>query len=145
MWRSASISRFSGDESWSELGLNFAATTAMAQILIVDDDKVMAEMLVQQLAIDHHEAVATHDVETALLLVAERSFDVVVSDIQMHGQDGFSLLAEVQDRRPDLPVVLISAFASDDVRQRAQAEGAFAFLAKPFTVDQLLEAVAEAL
>lgn len=117
----------------------------MARILIVDDDKVMAEMLVQQLTTERLEATAANCVNDALALFDERPFEVVVADIQMRERDGFELLREIQQRAPEVPVVLITAFASDDVRTRADREGAFAFLAKPFTIDQLLDTVARAL
>lgn len=117
----------------------------MARILVVDDDKAMAEMLVQQLIVDGHEATASEGVDDALAVFGGRPFDLVVSDIQMPERDGFALLRELRERAPGVPVVLVTAFASDEVQHRVEREGAFAFLPKPFTIDQFLDTVSDAI
>ena len=61
----------------------------------------------------------------------------VLSDINMPGMDGLELLAEIKQRFPDLPVMMVPAYGDDDRRRRARELGAFEFLPKPVDFDQL--------
>ena len=61
----------------------------------------------------------------------------VLSDINMPGMDGLKLLAEIKQRFPDLPVMLVTAYGDDDRRRRAHQLGAFEFLLKPVDFDRL--------
>lgn len=69
----------------------------------------------------------------------------VITDVRMPGTDGFELQRRIRGRRPVLPVIFITAHVSDEARQRAIAEGAVAFLYKPFDAAELLEVVQGAL
>jgi DNA-binding NtrC family response regulator len=60
-----------------------------------------------------------------------------LSDINMPGMDGLTLLDEVKQRRPDLPVMMVTAYGDDERRRRASELGAFEFLTKPVDFDQL--------
>jgi CheY-like chemotaxis protein len=62
---------------------------------------------------------------------------VILSDINMPGMDGLTLLDEVKQRRPDLPVVMVTAYGDDERRRRASELGAFEFLTKPVDFFQL--------
>src|SRR6516164_469634 len=61
----------------------------------------------------------------------------VLSDINMPGMDGLELLAEIKQRFPDLPVIMVTAYGDDDRRRRAREIGAFKFIPKPVDFDQL--------
>jgi CheY-like chemotaxis protein len=63
----------------------------------------------------------------------------VLSDINMPGMDGLQLLGEIKQRRPDLPVVMVTAYGDDERRYRASELGAFEFITKPVDFDQLKE------
>jgi CheY-like chemotaxis protein len=62
---------------------------------------------------------------------------VILSDINMPGMDGLQLLGEVKQRRPDLPVMMVTAYGDDERRRRARELGAFEFITKPVDFDQL--------
>jgi len=64
---------------------------------------------------------------------------VILSDINMPGMDGLTLLREVKQLRPDLPVLMVTAYGDEERRQRAAAEGALEFLTKPVDFDALKE------
>src|SRR5262245_34010197 len=64
---------------------------------------------------------------------------VVLSDINMPGMDGLELLGEVKQRRPDLPVMMVTAYGDDERRRRASELGASKFITKPVDFDQLKE------
>jgi CheY-like chemotaxis protein len=63
----------------------------------------------------------------------------VLSDINMPGMDGLELLAEIKQRFPDLPVMMVTAYGDDDRRRRARDLGALDFISKPVDFNQLKE------
>jgi CheY-like chemotaxis protein len=63
----------------------------------------------------------------------------VLSDINMPGMDGLELLGEIKQRRPDLPVMMVTAYGDDERRRRASELGAFKFITKPVDFDKLKE------
>jgi CheY-like chemotaxis protein len=63
----------------------------------------------------------------------------VLSDINMPGMDGLELLGEIKQRRPDLPVMMVTAYGDDERRRRARELGASEFISKPIDFDQLKE------
>jgi len=62
---------------------------------------------------------------------------VILSDINMPGMDGLQLLGEIKQRRPDLPVMMVTAYSDDERRQRVTALGAAQFIPKPVDFDAL--------
>jgi CheY-like chemotaxis protein len=83
---------------------------------------------------------AASGVEAMDLLASEiqPALVAILSDINMPGMDGLELLGEIKQRRPDLPVMMVTAYG-DDERRRARELGAFEFITKPVDFDQLKE------
>ena len=106
-------------------------------VLVVDDDKAMGEMVVSLLEDAGIHAVHADSAESALELVAERDFDVVLTDLRMPGKSGLELLVDVRERRPDTPVILMTAFGSIDSAVEAMQAGAFHYVTKPFKRDEV--------
>ena len=67
----------------------------------------------------------------------EPTLIVILSDINMPGMDGLALLREIKQRRPDLPVMMVTAYGDDERRRRASELGAFEFITKPVDFDKL--------
>ncbi len=109
-------------------------------VLLVEDDR--AVRLVVERALRRHglDVVTASDGGLALDLLAGTPVDILVSDVVMPGIDGVELLEAIRVRRPDLPVVLMSGYAEPPQRRALDGAGAV-FLAKPFTADDLLDAV----
>ena len=63
----------------------------------------------------------------------------VLSNINMPGMDGLHLLGEIKQRRPDLPVMMVTAYGDDELRRRASELGAFEFISRPVDFEQLKE------
>ena len=82
----------------------------------------------------------------ALQIIQERQepVDLVVSDVVMPEMDGPTLLGELRKRHPDLKVIFVSGYAEDAFRKNLPEGEEFDFLAKPFTLKQLVEAVKQA-
>jgi len=116
-----------------------------ARILIVDDDPSLLRLLDIRLQSAGY-AVDTAESAGAALAQAERTTpDVVVTDLRMHGMDGLDLLGELQQRRPGLPVILLTAHGTIPEAVSATRSGAVAFLSKPVDRDELLTEIERAL
>ncbi|MBI3273215.1 MAG: response regulator [Planctomycetes bacterium] len=115
----------------------------MARILIVDDDVALAEMVHCALTADGHQADQVHSAAEAIVRLSERRYDLLISDISMPGEDGFSLVARMRSSglADDLPVLFMTAEADIENRQAARFLGAAGFLPKPFDLDALAGAV----
>jgi len=115
-------------------------------ILVVDDEKNIRANLATYLRGLGHRAEIAADATAALAAVERESFDVVLSDVRMAGVDGLALLREIRRRRPDAVVVLMTAYATVEQAVEAMRAGAYDYLVKPFSLDQvglLLERVFE--
>ncbi|MBI5368025.1 MAG: response regulator [Planctomycetes bacterium] len=115
----------------------------MARILVVDDDVNVASLVREILDDDGQEVTELHDPGAAFAAISGSRYDLLISDIAMPGEDGLSLLARMRSLGlvENIPVLFITAHVDDDYRRAAEVLGAADILAKPFTVDALLEAV----
>jgi DNA-binding NtrC family response regulator len=122
-------------------------TTASVRgrLLVVDDDAAVVEFLVEELAREGFEARGATSGREALDALEAAAYDLVIADVEMPGMRGPELLAELQRRRPRLPVILITGFGSIELAVQTVRAGATDFLAKPFTTSALVIAVDRAL
>ncbi len=108
-----------------------------ARILVVDDDRSMCELLQSGLARRGYEVMWYTSSERALSGILDQDFDVVVTDLNMPGVNGIELCERAVANRPDVPVVVITAFGSLDTAIAAIRAGAYDFITKPFDLDAL--------
>ena len=113
-------------------------------ILVVDDEPDVAELFrqrfrreVRQGTYAMHFAASGEEALEKLADGIEPTLIVILSDINMPGMDGLQLLTEIKKRRPDLPVMMVTAYGDDERRRRAAETGASEFLTKPVDFDQL--------
>jgi len=106
------------------------------KVLIVEDDHNLREALVDTLSIANIECIEASCGEEAIAKLDKASF--VVTDVNMPGIDGHELLQFIRQKRPDLPVVLATAFGNVSRAVQAMQEGAVDYLLKPFKSDQLI-------
>ena len=106
-------------------------------VLIVDDDRSMTETLSKALGRRGFVVTSRASSSEALQALEEQDFDVVVTDLHMEGTDGFALCERVVANRPDVPVVVITAFGSLESAVAALRVGAYDFITKPFELDLL--------
>ncbi|MBI5557922.1 MAG: response regulator, partial [Deltaproteobacteria bacterium] len=96
----------------------------MSTILVVDDELSMREFLKILLEKEGYEAVTAADGEKGLKAVQGREFDLVISDIRMPGMGGLEFLDSVKKTNPELPFIMITAFASPEDAVQAMRNGA---------------------
>jgi two-component system response regulator HydG len=111
---------------------------APLNILIVDDDRRMTRTLADILNLEGHRTTQTASGEEALVMVQSEHFDCVLSDVKMPGLNGVQLHQALQEIRPGLPVVLMTAYATEELIQQGLEAGIVAALEKPLDINQLL-------
>ncbi|WP_159655847.1 nitrogen regulation protein NR(I) [Vibrio atypicus] len=114
-------------------------------VWVVDDDSSIRWVMEKTLSSANIKCDTFSDAESVLLALERESPDVLVSDIRMPGIDGIELLRQVNERSPDLPVIIMTAHSDLDAAVNAYQKGAFEYLPKPFDVDETLTLVERAI
>ena len=112
-----------------------------AHILFVDDELPLRGVVSRLLARRGVEVTTAGDAVSAVELLRDGAFDLLLTDFQMPDMDGFELLAHVREHYPDLPAIMMTGHASVQHAVQAMAGGAVDYLPKPFAVDALAERV----
>ncbi len=107
-------------------------------ILIVDDEPNYLIVLSELLRDEGFEVFTAPDGNAGLKMVNDVDLDIVVTDMQMPGMDGLELLKKIKEKNQDLPVIVITAFAEVDKAVEAMQAGAYNYVAKPFSNDELI-------
>jgi len=114
------------------------------RVLVVDDEEIVGKRLKQALTKVGYEVETFLDGKDALARLAERSFDVVVTDIRMDEVDGLEVLRQVRESTPRTKVIIITGYATIETAREALVKGAFEFIAKPFRPKELRKVVERA-
>ncbi|MCZ4295619.1 sigma-54-dependent transcriptional regulator [Vibrio sinaloensis] len=114
---------------------------AQSKVLIVEDDEGLREALVDTLALAGYEWLEADSAEDALVKLKANNVDIVVSDVQMAGMGGLALLRSIKQHWPNLPVLLMTAYANIEDAVSAMKDGAIDYMAKPFAPEVLLNMV----
>jgi len=115
----------------------------MTRVLVIDDEPAIADVLRMLLEFRGHEVLTADDGSRGFATAQRQAPDVIVLDLMMPVIDGFAALEALRgdERTAEIPVVILSALGSTDVRQRCHDLGARAFLQKPYNPEDLLRAV----
>lgn len=108
------------------------------RILVVDDDLRIVKTTCDILKIKGHEPIAAYSGEEGIEKVTSEFPDCVLMDIKMTGLNGVEALKKMKAITPDLPVVLVSAYAANDLIEEARRSGAYAILSKPLDFPMIL-------
>jgi DNA-binding NtrC family response regulator len=109
------------------------------RFLVVDDNREFAQDLCELLALEGSHATVAVDAEEALEHLEHESFHGLFTDQRLPGQSGVELMEELNRRGLALPVVLITAYADDNVVQRALSAGAVEIMSKPLDIERWIE------
>lgn len=117
----------------------------MARVLLVDDEANILMVLSCMLKSKKHDVVSTTEGQKAIDLVKAETFDLLISDIRMNPVDGMTVLRAARAAKPDMPVLMLTAYGSQETAQEAVGLGAFGYLLKPFNLQELLLTVQRAI
>jgi DNA-binding NtrC family response regulator len=113
-------------------------------VLIVDDDAALCELVVDGLGREGFDVHGATTPEAALAAMASGDFEVALVDLNMPKMNGLELARRLLDQRPDMPIVVITAFGSMETAISAIRAGAYDFVTKPFEIEQLVVVVERA-
>ncbi len=117
----------------------------MSHILVVDDEEAVCWTLQRALAREGHSVAIASSAEEAFTQAERQRPDAVLLDVRLPGMDGLAALGRLRELTDDAPVIVVTAFGNLTTAVRAVEGGAYDYLAKPFDLDQALDAVARAL
>ena len=116
-----------------------------SRILVVDDEESIREFLEIMLKKEGYEVTTAEDGAKAKEILTKKSFDMVISDMQMPNLTGIELLRHVRESYPDLCFMIITAFGTTETAVEAMKLGAYDYLTKPFKIDEVRLNIANAL
>ena len=118
----------------------------MALILTVDDEEAILQILYSLLQAEGHSVLKASDGQSAIdMIESNPDIELVISDVRMNPVNGYEVLKNSKLKRPELPVIMVTAFYSEDTAKDFLKLGAFAYLAKPFKPFVLLQKINSAL
>jgi two-component system response regulator PilR (NtrC family) len=120
-------------------------TQTPSHILVVDDEAGMRDFLTILLQKEGYAVQSVGNGEEALQILADRDFDLVITDLKMPRLSGLEVLQQIKQQNPDMGVILITAYASPETAVDAMKDGAFDYISKPFAVEEMKEVVRSAL
>jgi diguanylate cyclase (GGDEF)-like protein len=112
-------------------------TEGQTKILVVDDEESVRHTLTELLQIRNFRVTATESAEQALKLLEQNAFDVVLSDLLMPRVDGIALAKTIKEMGLNVPVVVMTGYASIETAVESMKAGASDFITKPFNLDQI--------
>ncbi|MBC7753287.1 MAG: sigma-54-dependent Fis family transcriptional regulator [Moraxellaceae bacterium] len=116
-----------------------------SRILVVDDEESIREFLEIMLKKEGYEVTTAEDGQKAKDVLLKKSFDMVISDLQMPHVTGIELLKHVKDSYPETVFMLITAFGTTETAVEAMKMGAYDYVTKPFKIDEVRMNIANAL
>lgn len=117
----------------------------METILIVDDEKNYLVVLEALLSSEGYEIVTANNGRDALHTIQDADLDLVITDVRMPGMNGMELLAECRKIKPDLPVIVMTAYGTIEMAVEAMKQNAYDYITKPFQNEQLKLTIRKAL
>ncbi len=120
-------------------------SNSSAHILIIDDDQEMRSLLKELLEEEGFETACARSGSDALREIAGRSFDLIITDIEMRGLTGLDILPEMKKLQPEASIIVMTSFANEEVRRRSLEKGAAGYLEKPIHTKKLKALIHEML
>lgn len=114
-------------------------------VLVVDDEREICQMVMLYLQKNGYDVSTADNADMAYYMLEMKTFDAIVSDVMMPGQDGITFLGRVHRTWPEIPVVIMTGYAQLQMAVNAIKNGAFDFIHKPFDFDHLRKIVERAI
>jgi DNA-binding NtrC family response regulator len=117
------------------------AAIMSSRILIVDDEQGIREQITRWLNYEGYRTEQAANAKEAVALVRKMNFDVILLDLKLPDMDGFALLEKLHQEYPDICVIILTAFGTEDSPAKARAAGAFDFFPKPIHFESLIHRI----
>jgi len=109
------------------------------KILVIDDEPVVLDSCRKVLEEDGFDVRLVPSADEALKVIKDDGFDLLLVDVKMPKHDGIYLMQKVKEQWPDIPIIVMSGYTTPDTINDGAKMGAAAFIAKPFTPDELIK------
>lgn len=116
----------------------------ITRIMVVDDEPLVCKSLKRLLGKAGYDVEAFTDSRIAVEELNNKHFDIIITDLMMDNIDGLQLLAIVREKYPDIKVVIITGYIEKLTAEEASEKGAFAFVSKPFRIDDIKQIIRKA-
>ncbi|MFS4494208.1 sigma-54-dependent transcriptional regulator [Maribacter sp. 2308TA10-17] len=117
----------------------------MPNILIIEDDAAFGQMLQKFLTKHNYTVTVSFTAPDAKSKLKENTFDLVLTDLRLPDYDGIQLLTDIKQKNQNMPVIVMTGYAEVGSAVTAMKKGAFDYIAKPFTPDEIVKLIAKAL
>ena len=117
----------------------------MSRILVVDDESLMREFLSESLSAQKYDVDAAENGNRALEFMNNETYDLILTDLKMRKVTGMDVLKKARDKMPDCKVIIMTAYGTVENAVEAMKIGAFDYITKPFSLDEILLLVKRAL
>ena len=111
------------------------------KVLVIDDEQIVLDSVKKILSKDHYEVDTVLESRIGLKMALQNDYDIVLTDIRMPEIGGMRILRDIKRNKPLIPVIIITGFATVQSAVQAMRLGATNYIEKPFTPEELLEAV----
>lgn len=121
--------------------MEYSYTPESARILVVDDEKVIRDIVSDFLTAEGFVVMAVESAEQALAELKDKHYDLMITDLKMPGMDGLSLLDAVQEQKLPVVTVIMTGFGTVETAIQAMKRGAYDYILKPFKVDEVIQII----
>lgn len=111
------------------------------KILIVDDDAIVVHSCHRILEAEGMDILSADTVEKGLSILAAEKIDLMLTDIKMPGRDGFAMIRQARAMKPEMPILMMTGYLTADTIAAGRQAGADHCIAKPFTPEELIQAM----
>ncbi|MFH0775539.1 MAG: response regulator [bacterium] len=111
------------------------------EILIIDDEKDLCSLLSDILSPKGYNVAIAHTKREAIAYLKRNPLDLVFLDLKLPDAEGLKLLSKIRKINPEMIVNIITAYGTEEIREEAKNKGAYAFIDKPFTEDNILKSI----
>ncbi len=118
--------------------------SSKTRILVVDDEKDFCQNIKDILELRDYEVTVAYDGFQALELIRQNTFDLILMDVKMPAMNGVETFKKIKEIAPDISVIMVTAYAVEDLIREALREGAFGILKKPMNLDRLFPLIEKA-
>ena len=144
-FRKADIDTWLHDQHTARSGEAAQSEGRHHRVLVVDDEEGIRDLLSRTLAMAEYDVETTSDGMSALDRLRNNGINLVIADLRMPGMDGLTLIREVKQINPQIPIIIITGYSSESSAIEAVNLGVSGYLTKPVGIPQVLAAAAKAL
>jgi DNA-binding NtrC family response regulator len=127
----------SADAGGPTAGTFSPATRVRERVLVIDDETNIRSTLAEFMALSGYEVDTAQDGRHGMDLLGGREYDLVLLDLRMPGMDGIAVTEWIRETHPDVPVIVMTGHATVESSIRALRLGAYDYVQKPFTLDEI--------